>query len=174
MRSPILLPIRMNAAETSASSAIADWTPLAVVSRSLITAEIETFINDVSTTRTNIAPASNNISRWLEGSVVSTPSARPVLMSPSRLRRPRAAGGPAAEILSRLVVLLGVRGPGDVGGAGRTQEERDVLRMPGQRGDVQVVGARQRPLGPHRAARLRATRAPRELDPHRVTEPEHQ
>ena len=34
IRSAILLPIRMNAAETSASSAIADWTPLAVVSRS--------------------------------------------------------------------------------------------------------------------------------------------
>ena len=57
-RSPILLPIRMNAAETSASSAIADWTPLAVVSRSCTTAEIETFISDVSTTSTNIAIAS--------------------------------------------------------------------------------------------------------------------
>ena len=45
----------MNAAETSASSAIADWTPLAVVSRSWTTAEIDTFINDVSTTSTNIA-----------------------------------------------------------------------------------------------------------------------
>src|SRR6185312_17569640 len=57
-RSPILLPIRMNAAETSASSAIADCTPLAVVSRSWTTAEIETFISDVSTTSTNIAIAS--------------------------------------------------------------------------------------------------------------------
>ncbi len=47
----------MNAAETRASSAIADWTPLAVVSRSLTTAEIETFISDVSTTSTNIAIA---------------------------------------------------------------------------------------------------------------------
>ena len=34
MRSPTLPPIRMNAADTSASSAIADWTPLTVVSRS--------------------------------------------------------------------------------------------------------------------------------------------
>src|SRR6201993_4106542 len=57
MRSPILLPMRMNAAETSASSAMADWTPLAVVSRSRTTAEIDTFISDVSTTRTNIAIA---------------------------------------------------------------------------------------------------------------------
>ena len=57
MKSPTRLPIRMKAAETSASSAIADWTPLTVVSRSLTTAEIDTFINDVSTTRTNIAIA---------------------------------------------------------------------------------------------------------------------
>ena len=45
----------MKAAETSASSAMAPWTPLTVVSRSSTTAEIETFINDVSTTSTNIA-----------------------------------------------------------------------------------------------------------------------
>ena len=55
----------MNAAETSASSAMADCTPLAVVSRSAMTAEIDTFISDVSTTRTNIAIASRTISRRL-------------------------------------------------------------------------------------------------------------
>ena len=60
IRSPTLLPIRMNAAETSASSAIADWTPLTVVSRSWTTAEIDTFISDVSTTSTNIAIASSS------------------------------------------------------------------------------------------------------------------
>src|SRR4051794_3952634 len=54
--------MRMKAAETSASSAIADCTPLAVVSRSLTTAEIDTFIKDVSTTRTNIAIASSTAS----------------------------------------------------------------------------------------------------------------
>src|SRR5215471_1390757 len=64
-RSPILLPIRMNAAETSASSAIADWTPLAVVSRSCTTAEMETFISDVSTTSTNIAIDRRTASRVL-------------------------------------------------------------------------------------------------------------
>ena len=48
----------MKAAETSASSAIADWTPLTVVSRSRTTAEIDTFMIDVSTTSTNIAIAS--------------------------------------------------------------------------------------------------------------------
>src|SRR6478736_5840575 len=63
IRSPILLPIRMNAAETSASSAIADCTPLAVVCRSCTTAEIETFISDVSTTSTNIAIASRIATR---------------------------------------------------------------------------------------------------------------
>src|SRR6476659_7734492 len=63
MRSPTLLPIRMNAADTSASSAMADCTPLTVVSRSLTTAAIDTFITDVSTTRTNMAAASRNDSR---------------------------------------------------------------------------------------------------------------
>src|SRR4051812_8539208 len=53
----------MKAAETSASSAIADWTPLTVVSRSSTTAEIDTFISDVSTTRTNIAIARRRPSR---------------------------------------------------------------------------------------------------------------
>jgi hypothetical protein len=47
----------MNAADTRVSSAIADWTPLAVVCRSCTTAEVETFISDVSTTSTNIAIA---------------------------------------------------------------------------------------------------------------------
>ena len=63
IRSPTLLLIRMKAAETSASRAIADWTPLTVVSRSLTTAEIETFISEVSTTRTNMAAASSSASR---------------------------------------------------------------------------------------------------------------
>ena len=58
IRSATLLPMRMNAADTSASSAIADWTPLTVVPRSWTTAEIDTFISDVSTTSTNIAIAS--------------------------------------------------------------------------------------------------------------------
>ena len=49
--------MRMNAAETSASSAIADCTSLTVIPMSWTTAEIDTFISDVSTTRTNIAIA---------------------------------------------------------------------------------------------------------------------
>src|SRR5215213_6349162 len=63
----------MNAAETSASSAMADCTPLAVVSRSLTTAEIDTFIRDVSTTRTNIAAASRSATRWSTGAALSAP-----------------------------------------------------------------------------------------------------
>jgi len=65
MRSPSLLLIKMNAAETSASSAMADCTLLTDVSRSRATAVIETFMIDVSTTRTNIAIASNTDSRRL-------------------------------------------------------------------------------------------------------------
>src|SRR5262249_26239659 len=60
--------MRMNAAETRASSAIAVCTPLAVVPRSLTTAEIDTFMSDVSTTSTNMAMASSSprrISPWL-------------------------------------------------------------------------------------------------------------
>ena len=83
MRSPTLLLIRMNAAETSASSAIADWTLLTVVSRSSTTAEIETFISDVSTTSTNIAIASSSESRLL----VAPPS-RPLELAPSLIRDP--------------------------------------------------------------------------------------
>ena len=67
MRSPTLLLIRMNAAETSASRAIADCTPLTVVSRSSTTAEIDTFISEVSTTRTNMAIASRTPSRVAPG-----------------------------------------------------------------------------------------------------------
>src|SRR5918998_4951475 len=66
MRSPILPPMRMKAADTSASSAIADWPPLTVVSRSRTTAEIDTFISDVSTTSTNIAIASRIASRGVD------------------------------------------------------------------------------------------------------------
>ena len=57
----------MKAADTRASSAIADWTPLTVVPRSRTTAEMETFIMDVSTTRTNMAMASKMASRRLNG-----------------------------------------------------------------------------------------------------------
>ncbi len=67
-----MLLMRMKAAETSASSAIADCTPLTVVPRSLTTAEIDTFINEVSTTRTNIAAASRMASWGFQA-----PSSRP-------------------------------------------------------------------------------------------------
>src|SRR3954452_22762847 len=63
--------MRMNAADTSASSAIAPCTPLTVVPRSSTTAEIDTFISDVSTTSTNIAIASSSASRPLNGTVLA-------------------------------------------------------------------------------------------------------
>src|SRR3954452_3690766 len=72
----------MNAAETSASSAIAPWTPLTVVWRSLTTAEIDTFISDVSTTRTNIAIASSSDSRELPDSSAGASMAAAVVMRP--------------------------------------------------------------------------------------------
>jgi hypothetical protein len=52
----------MKAAETRASSAIADWTPLTVVWRSRTTDEIDTFMIEVSTTSTNIAIANKTAS----------------------------------------------------------------------------------------------------------------
>jgi hypothetical protein len=64
----------MNAAETSASVAIADCTPLASASRSCTTAEMDTFISDVSTTRTNIAIASST-ARRVSPLACSTPGA---------------------------------------------------------------------------------------------------
>ncbi len=73
----------MNAAETRASSAIADCTPLAVVSRSVTTAEIDTFIKDVSTTSTNMAAANSSISRRLPDAD-SLLACGPVVMSASR------------------------------------------------------------------------------------------
>ena len=67
IRSPTLLPIRMNAAETNASNEIADCTPLTVVPRSLTTAEIDTFMIEVSTTSTNIAIASKSANPRFRG-----------------------------------------------------------------------------------------------------------
>ena len=62
----------MNAADTSASIATAACTPLTVVSRSSTTAEIDTFMNDVSMTNTNIAAARKiPVTRLLAGSVES-------------------------------------------------------------------------------------------------------
>src|SRR5690242_973341 len=67
----------MKAAEIRASSAIALCTELTVVSRSLTTDAIDTFISDVSMTRTNMAAASRNGNRRLAGSFRSTATATP-------------------------------------------------------------------------------------------------
>jgi hypothetical protein len=79
MRSPTLLPIRMNAADTSASSAMALCTPLTVVPRSSTTLAIDTFISDVSTTSTNMAIASSTARLRLPAADSGSPAAvRPV------------------------------------------------------------------------------------------------
>ena len=89
-RSPTLLLIRMNAADTSASSAIALWTELTVVSRSSTTAEIDTFISEVSTTSTNIAAASTSDNRTLPASLRGSAMAPP--RSGERFDRGRRSG----------------------------------------------------------------------------------
>ena len=86
MRSPTLLPMRMNAAETSASNAMADCTLLAVVSRSWTTAEMDTFISEVSTTSTNMAMAKSSGSRR---SVVGAPAGSFVIGSVTAPSWPR-------------------------------------------------------------------------------------
>jgi len=94
--------MRMKAAETSASSAMADWTPLTVVSRSRTTAEIETFISDVSTTSTNMAIESRSASRrFIRTSPAGLPFA--VMRSPSWARPD---DGPSSDARRS-------RGPGD-------------------------------------------------------------
>src|SRR3954463_12724454 len=77
MRSPILLPMRMKAADTSASSAIAPCTLLTVVSRSSTTLEIDTFMSEVSTTSTNIAIANSRARRPWTGAVSGSDTAAP-------------------------------------------------------------------------------------------------
>src|SRR5919107_134016 len=77
----------MNAAETSASSAIADCTPETVVPRSSTTAEIDTFISEVSTTSTNIAIASRTGSSLLPVAAGGVGrSARSIAIRPSWAR----------------------------------------------------------------------------------------
>src|SRR3954453_2265953 len=105
MRSPSLPPIRMNAADTRASSAIAPCTPLTVVSRSWTTLAIDTFISDVSTTSTNIAIASITARRVLSSGrsaaspVTPVTPVAPVARGMGSRAPPVASrdGGPAAK-----------------------------------------------------------------------------
>src|SRR3954452_25218927 len=122
MRSPTLPPMRMNGADTSASSAIADCTPLTVVWRSCTTAEIETFISDVSTTSTNIA--------------IDSRTAR-------RLGRACSVIGSGARGLLHLLDLRGERVGGHVGldsehAVGRLDVGRDLVGHVGRVDDDQA------------------------------------
>src|SRR3954451_3343121 len=107
----------MNDADTSASSAIADWTPDTVVPRSWTTAEIDTFISEVSTTSTNIAAASSTwrrrsrLASACEGSVMA---AR--FSSPRAGERSPRSGDDAAYALPELPSMNAVTAPGQFTG----------------------------------------------------------
>src|SRR6185437_6253484 len=112
MRSPTLLPIRMNAADTSASRAIALWTPLTVVPRSLTTAEIDTFISDVSTTSTNIAMASSSARRRVAPVNSCSGAGAAVVIVPPRGNALRRA--PTGPPTNRVMCVACLRRPGAV------------------------------------------------------------
>src|SRR5947209_18833772 len=84
----------MNAAETSASNAMADCTLLTVVWRSSTTAAIDTFISEVSTTRTNIAIDSSTASRRFNAGAGAVGAGCSVI--PGSIPGPRA--GPTLEV----------------------------------------------------------------------------
>ena len=86
--------MRMKAADTSASTATAAWTALTLVSRSWTTAEIDTFISDVSMTKTNIAAASRIPRSGVPPAPSSAPSRVVASTSPSSVptRRSLSAG----------------------------------------------------------------------------------
>src|ERR687894_3306523 len=117
--------MRMKAADTSASSAIADWTPLTVVSRSRTTAEIDTFISDVSTTSTNIAIASRSPRRGLPAACGVAPMSICSVTSPER-----PGLGPLELVLGEHALVAQIGEPGDL--ADRTAAvgtARDVLHV---------------------------------------------
>ena len=109
--------MRMNAAETSASRAIADCTPLTVVSRSSTTAEIDTFISDVSTTSTNIAiasrmatsglpvPSSGTAGRGFLGHVVPSVCLSHIMVMGAQVSPPHPAGGGSMIYLRSFVIV---------------------------------------------------------------------
>jgi len=72
------------------------------VSKSVMTAEIDTFINEVSTTRTNIAAASRIISRRLPAAGGSPPVTPSELVSPKATERLPALSTREREILGLL------------------------------------------------------------------------
>src|SRR5688500_18705213 len=77
----------MKAADTSASMAIAACTALTVVPRSLTTAEIATFMIEVSITTTNIAIANRmeSLVDWGEFSPAFTSVSLAIIYSPSQI-----------------------------------------------------------------------------------------
>ena len=121
----------MKAAETSASSAIADWTPLAVVSRSCTTAEMDTFISDVSTTRTNIAIASRTATR-------TSPFDSAAVVASTLIARQSNGEMIARGSRARPLAPAGERAPGSRHCLRRCAEPLVELRRERRRPDLQV------------------------------------
>ena len=136
-RSPILLPIRMNAAETRASSAIADWTPLTVVPRSWTTAEMDTFIRDVSTTSTNIAIASRSPSFETPAGAASACAVSAWAWTASLTATPCSLRGPPARCRSRACGGAVPQGRNDV----TAVDLEDALLVAVHQVDVELVDA---------------------------------
>ena len=126
MRSPTLLPIRMKAAETSASRAIADWMLLTLVPRSATTAEIETFMIDVSTTRTNVAIASRMGSRLSAAAASGALGLAACVTAERRCRRHPSFALVRSLAAQAVAVALEGKRTGRSGGAGAVGETRRV------------------------------------------------
>src|SRR3954447_14051307 len=139
-RSPILLPIRMNAADTSASSATAAWTALAVVSRSRTTAGMDTFISEVSMTKTNMAIASSTPRRGVpdadgDDTPRSIPETADAVSSRNRRGPDRAHWSRFAEeeeiVIGTLTRSVGVAAVAVLAGAGSAHATTKWLCGPG-------------------------------------------
>src|SRR3954447_7893929 len=151
IRSATRPPIRMNAADTSASSAIVDWTLLAVVPRSCTTAEMDTFMKDVSTTRMNIAAESNSVSvrplaagatRAGVGRAVSAAPAMPAHLTASGCgghHADRTTAAAAAAILPRHARSTDPRGCADPAAARQLLEDARRLAARGGAGRRHAV-----------------------------------
>src|SRR3954447_18864305 len=154
MRSPVLPPIRMKAAETSASSAIAPCTPLTVVSRSSTTAEIDTFISEVWTTSTNIAIAGSRASRPLNGTVRIASASMAQPNTPDRPRDPPAPDEmPGTRPADRLRASPPSSTPRGMGRTASAELAGEAVHGALHRGDLDVREAAVRAREQHRLVR---------------------
>jgi hypothetical protein len=132
----------MNAADTNASSAMADWTLLTDVPRSSATAVIDTFMMEVSTTNTNIAIASSRARRGLPASTEGASSA--VGLRSSDIHYPPLVVFPGRSSRSWIIPVAGSavhRGPEGLAGLDESDwvERALPLHEVGLGHDTQVV-----------------------------------